>query len=139
MAPSVSRHSVFSLVISAAAFILHVFTAFESKLSRAISRYICSFPKMASTTMATVNVVAASSAIASTPVVKSSPTVSMGSLRGQRLVVGRGVSVSARRSVVVRAADVRISSHPTVQFACAGHDFCCNGWSAIGWFTVLIL
>ena len=61
-------------------------------------------------TMATMNVAAASSAVAavaSAPAVKASPsTVSLGSFRGQRLVAGRGASVAARRSVVVRAEDV---------------------------------
>jgi hypothetical protein len=41
---------------------------------------------------------------AATPTMKASPsTVFLGSFRGQRLVAGRGVSVAARRSVVVRA------------------------------------
>jgi hypothetical protein len=64
-------------------------------------------------TMATMNVVAASSAVAAaaTPAVKASPsTVSLGSFRGQRLVAGRGVSVAARRSVVVRAEDVSVTN-----------------------------
>jgi len=58
-------------------------------------------------TMATLNVVAASSAVAA---VASPPTVAKSSFGGQRLVAGRGVSVAVRRPVVVvRASDVRIS------------------------------
>ena len=62
-------------------------------------------------TMMTMNVAAASSAVAAVaaPAVKSSPsTVSLGSFQGQRLVAGRGVSVAVKRSLVVRAEDVSI-------------------------------